>query len=117
LGGNPRATEPGRVIGLVPPVRLLLVSGADDTAVPVEDGRRLAERAGPTAEHWIVRGAGHSLARATDPAGWDARVGSFLRHSFEAARDAPDGAGILAAARRASMTRGEPDAGDPDLGG
>jgi fermentation-respiration switch protein FrsA (DUF1100 family) len=105
------------VIGLVAPVRLLLISGADDTTVPVDDGRRLAARAGSTAEHWIVPGAGHSRARATDPAGWDARVGSFLRRSFEAARDVPDDAGILAAARTASMNRGEPDAGDPDLGG
>jgi pimeloyl-ACP methyl ester carboxylesterase len=117
LGGDPRATEPGRVIGLVAPVRLLLVSDEDDTTVPVEHGRRLAAQAGPAAEHWVVPGAGHGRARATDPAGWDARIGSFLRRSFEAARDVPDDPGILAAARNASMNRGEPDAGDPDRGG
>ena len=50
LGADPRDTEPGRVIGLVEPVPLLLIHGEADTTVPVEDGPRLAALAGPAAE-------------------------------------------------------------------
>jgi uncharacterized protein len=53
---------------------LLVVHGADDEEVPVADGRRLVELAGPHAELRILPGAGHRLR--ADPravallAGW-----------------------------------------------
>lgn len=117
LGGDPRATEPIRVIGLVAPVPVLLVSGDADATVPIGDGRRLAAAAGPTAEHWVVPGAAHSGAHAADPDGWESRVTGFLRRGLRAARGATDDAGILAAARPASSDRGEPAAAEPLNGG
>jgi fermentation-respiration switch protein FrsA (DUF1100 family) len=88
LGGDPRATEPGRVVGLVDPVPLLLIHGEADRTVPIRQGRRLAQRAGAASEHWTVPGADHSAGHATDPAQYESRVTTFLRRAFGAARDA-----------------------------
>jgi putative redox protein len=58
---------------------LLVVHGADDEEVPIADGRRLAELAGPRAELRVLAGAGHRLR--ADPravallAGWLERQG------------------------------------------
>ena len=58
---------------------VLVVHGADDEEVPVADGRRLAELAGPRAELRVLAGAGHRLR--ADPravallAGWLERQG------------------------------------------
>ena len=60
LGGDPRDTEPIRMVGLVEPVPLLLIHGEADRTVPLADGRRLAAAAGPSAQHWTVPGADHS---------------------------------------------------------
>jgi putative redox protein len=43
------------------PRPLLVVHGADDEEVPIADGRRLAELAGPRAELRVLAGAGHRL--------------------------------------------------------
>jgi len=88
VGGDLRATEPIRVIGLVDPVPLLLVHGQADRTVRPREGRRLAAAAGPSAEHWEVPNADHAAARAADPAAWDARTSAFLRRAFVAAREA-----------------------------
>ena len=88
VGGDLRATEPRRMIGLVEPVPLLLIHGAADRTVPPADGRRLTALAGPTAEHWEVPGAGHGGARRAAPAPWDERVSAFLRSGFSGAREA-----------------------------
>ena len=61
------------------PRPVLVVHGADDEEVPVADGRRLAESAGPRAELRVLAGAGHRLR--ADPravallAGWLERQG------------------------------------------
>jgi len=61
------------------PRPLLVVHGAEDDEVPVADGRRLAEFAGPRAELRVLPGAGHGLR--ADPramallAGWLERQG------------------------------------------
>ncbi|MEX1173628.1 MAG: alpha/beta hydrolase [Chloroflexota bacterium] len=92
LGGDPRATEPGRVIALVEPVPLLLIHGEADTTVPVAEGRRLAAMAGPSATHWIVPGAEHSGGHAAAGQDYEQRVTDFLRMAFAAARaDDPGG--------------------------
>ncbi|HET7473379.1 MAG TPA: alpha/beta fold hydrolase [Candidatus Limnocylindrales bacterium] len=88
VGGDIRATEPGRIVGLVEPVPLLLIHGAADRTVPPSAGRRLARLAGPSAEHWEVPGADHGAAHATDPAEWDLRVSRFLRRAFVESREA-----------------------------
>ena len=87
LGADPRATEPARVIGLVEPVPLLLIHGADDTTVPVADGARLAALAGPSAEHWVVSGADHAGAHRAAPGPYEQRVTAFLRTAVLAARN------------------------------
>ena len=88
VGGDLRATEPGRIIGLVEPVPLLLIHGSADRTVPAAAGRRLAAAAGPSAEHWEVPGAEHGRARAAAPAQWDERVTRFVRQALFDARDA-----------------------------
>jgi pimeloyl-ACP methyl ester carboxylesterase len=87
LGADPRETEPGRVIGLVEPVPLLLIHGDADTTVPLADGRRLAAAAGPSAQHWVVEGADHSGAHARAGQDYERRVTDHLRMAFRTARD------------------------------
>ena len=93
LGADPRDTEPGKVIGLVEPVALLLIHGAVDNTVPVGEGQRLMALAGPSAEHWIVEGADHSRGHAVAGQDYERRVTDFLRVAFERARDDDLGAG------------------------
>jgi pimeloyl-ACP methyl ester carboxylesterase len=87
LGADPRATEPIRMIGLVEPVPLLLIHGEDDDTVPLADGRRLAAAGGPTTEHWVVPGAGHSGSHAARTDEYERRVTSALRTAFVGARN------------------------------
>jgi pimeloyl-ACP methyl ester carboxylesterase len=82
LGGDPRETEPIRVIGLMDGVSLLLISGELDTTVPLADARRLAAAAPPTAEHWEVQGAEHGGGHRADPAAYESRTTSHLRTAF-----------------------------------
>jgi fermentation-respiration switch protein FrsA (DUF1100 family) len=87
LGADPRETEPGRVIGLLEAVPLLLIHGAADTTVPLEDAQRLAALAGPNAETWIVEGADHSRSHAVAGQDYERRVTDFLRVAFRRSRD------------------------------
>ena len=87
VGGDLRATEPGRIVGLVEPVPLLLIHGGADRTVRPADGRRLAALAGPSAEHWEVPGAEHGQARRAGPAQWDERVTRFLRLALSGGRE------------------------------
>jgi pimeloyl-ACP methyl ester carboxylesterase len=93
LGADPRDTDPGKVIGLVEPVPLLLIHGSADRTVPVEEGQRLMALAGPSTEHWIVDGADHSRAHAVAGQDYERRVTDFLRMAFRRARDDHLGAG------------------------
>jgi pimeloyl-ACP methyl ester carboxylesterase len=86
VGGDIRATEPIRIVGLIESVPLLLIHDADDRTVPIGDGERLRAAAGPNAEGWNVPGADHSAGHRTDPAAYEARVGDFLRRAFVEAR-------------------------------
>lgn len=86
VGGDIRAIEPIRIVGLVEGVPLLLIHGSADRTVPLRDGRRLAAAAGPNAEHWVVPNADHSAGHATNPTDYEARVTAFLRRAFVEAR-------------------------------
>jgi pimeloyl-ACP methyl ester carboxylesterase len=86
LGGDPRDTEPGKLIGLVEPVPLLLIHGAADTTVPREEGDRLAALAGRSSEHWVVDGAEHSGGHAVAGQDYERRVTDFLRMALSGAR-------------------------------
>ncbi len=87
LGADPRETEPGRVVGLVEPVPLLLIHGGADTTVPVADGRRLAAAAGPSAQHWVIPGGDHSQGHATVGQDYERRVMDFLRMALRLQRE------------------------------
>jgi pimeloyl-ACP methyl ester carboxylesterase len=86
VGGDLRATEPIRIIGLTEPVPLLLIHGAADSTVPLAAGNRLAAAAGPNAEHLVIPGAGHTGGHWAAPAEYEARVEAFLRRAFADAR-------------------------------
>jgi pimeloyl-ACP methyl ester carboxylesterase len=88
VGGDPRDTEPIRIVGMVEPVPLLLIHGDRDPRVSIKAGRALASAAGSTADHWLVRGAGHATAHEIEPAAYEERVTSFLRRTFLDARGA-----------------------------
>ena len=66
------------------PTPILIIAGGATT--DEADAGRWFRRASPsTVDLWIVPGAGHTRALATDPAGWRARV---LRHLYAALGDA-----------------------------
>jgi fermentation-respiration switch protein FrsA (DUF1100 family) len=88
VGGDIRATEPIRIIGLIESVPLFLIHGAADATVPLRDANRLAAAAGPNATHWVVPDADHSASHATEPHSYEERVTAFLRHAFVHARGA-----------------------------
>jgi pimeloyl-ACP methyl ester carboxylesterase len=88
LGGDPRETEPIRVIGLLEGVDVLLISGDLDPILSVADANRLAAAGPPGTEHWIVPGADHRLGHRVDPAGYEARVTGRLRGAFLRGREA-----------------------------
>lgn len=86
LGEDPRSVEPARMLPLIEDLPVLLIHGAADSTLPLADGRRLAALGRPETEHWVVPGAEHSRAHQSDPAAYEARVGSFLRRSLGASR-------------------------------
>ena len=86
LNGDPRATEPIRVIGLLG-VPLLLIHGDADHSVPRTDAKRLAAAGGPNVSHWVVPGAPHSEAHRIEPREYEQKVVSFLRTAFAGSRD------------------------------
>jgi uncharacterized protein len=86
LGGDPRETEPIRVIGLLEGVDVLLISGDRDEIVSVADAQRLADAAPEGTQHWVVPRAEHRAGHKVDPAGYEARVTSHLQRAFRRAR-------------------------------
>ena len=87
LGGDPRETEPIRVVGLLEGVPLLLIAGEQDATVPLADAAawRLPRRPGRTTG-WC-RGRSRWCAR-NDPAAYEARTTQHLRAAFLGAREA-----------------------------
>lgn len=86
IGEDLRSVEPARMLPLLEDLPVLLVHGAADTTLPLRDAQRLVERGGPGVEHWVVPGAEHGRAHATDPAAYERRVEAFLRRALTAAR-------------------------------
>lgn len=65
------------------PQPILLIHTDGDTAVPVEESRRLAAAGNPDrTELWIVPGDRHVGARSADPAAYDQRIIEFFRESL-----------------------------------
>jgi uncharacterized protein len=88
VGGDPRATEPIRIVGLLEGTPLLLISGELDPTVPVAQARRLAAEAPAGTGHWIVPGAGHGQAHRVAQDEYEARTRSHLHAAFLGAREA-----------------------------
>ncbi len=89
LGGDPRETEPGRVVGLLDGTPLLLISGDADATVPIRDARRLADEAPPGTRHLIIAGADHTQGHAVAPAVYEEAVTNHLRAGFDRTAEAP----------------------------
>lgn len=68
--------SPLDVIGTVAPRPILLIYGADERSLA--GGRQQASAAGPTAELWVVEGAGHGAYRDAAPAEYERRVIAFF---------------------------------------
>ena len=88
LGGDPRAMEPIRIVGLLEGTPFLLISGELDAIVPIVDARRLAAAAPAGADQWIVPGAGHSQAHRVALAEYERRTTLHLQAAFLGAREA-----------------------------
>ena len=110
LGGDPRDTEPIRVVRLVDPVPLLLIHGDADPRIPVRAARALAAAAGPSSDHWLVPGAAHAGAHRAEPDTYEGRVSGFLRRALADAREA---APIIAASSVVPAIRSVADPDDP----
>jgi pimeloyl-ACP methyl ester carboxylesterase len=108
LGGDPRETEPIRVIGLLDGLPLMLISGGADTTVPLADARRLAAAAPPGTIHLVIPGAEHGRSHATDPAIYEAAVTDFLRDALGPSLSGPGADPIIA-----TPGRSLPDLSDP----
>jgi len=86
VGGDPRATEPMAVIGLVEDVPVLLVHGDADDVVPLAEGQQLADAAPAGVRHLVITGAAHGKSHTVDPAAWEAAAAEVLKTGFTAAR-------------------------------
>ena len=86
IGGDPRDTEPIAVVGLLEDLPLLLVHGAEDRTVRMEDADRLVAAAPAGSRHLVIEGAGHAEGHAVDPAAYEAAVNVLVRDAFGAAR-------------------------------
>ncbi len=86
VGGDPRATQPIAVIGLLEDVPLLLIHGGRDRTVRMADGRRLAAAAPPGTRHLVIEAADHGQGHAVDPAAYEGAVAGILREGFRAGR-------------------------------
>lgn len=77
----------GRPVGridlatLVPSMRqpMLFVHGTADGIVPIAQSERLATLAGDRAQHYWVKGAGHSNLSTSDASEYERRLSAFLR--------------------------------------
>lgn len=74
-----REIQPLAVVGKIAPRPILLVHGADDDVVHVEEARALADAAGPEVELRVLGEAGHRLRH--DPRAVAVLIGWMERHS------------------------------------
>lgn len=81
FGVDVHALRPAEVISSIPPRSIMLISGsADDDTPPAI--MELVHRAVPSAEWWLVPGAGHGLFATTAPAEYARRFAAFFDASL-----------------------------------
>ena len=78
VGGNLEESDPLRWVDRISPRALLIIHGEEDAYIPVEDVRRLYDRAGEPKELWIAPGAGHREVHEVYPDEYRERVLSFF---------------------------------------
>jgi fermentation-respiration switch protein FrsA (DUF1100 family) len=77
------AFRPEAMIARVAPRSVLIVHGErDNAACTVADARRLHDAAGEPKSLWIVPGAGHCAARASQPEVYEARILAFFEDAL-----------------------------------
>lgn len=77
IGVNIGAARPVQEIARLTPRSVLLIHGSRDGLIPVADAEQL-HTAAPGSQLWIVPGAGHARAYASDPTAYVARVAVFF---------------------------------------
>jgi alpha-beta hydrolase superfamily lysophospholipase len=78
LGVRLTRLTPAEHVGELAPAPVLLLTGAEDTAAPPEDARRLYDRCQGPRELWVVPGASHVDVCQKGGAAYQDRVLSFL---------------------------------------
>lgn len=78
------AVRPVDVVGEIAPRPLLIIHGAADALIPVEQGQRLYDAAGEPKELWIVPDAIHCGAYFVDRPGYVERVTAFFDRALGA---------------------------------
>jgi fermentation-respiration switch protein FrsA (DUF1100 family) len=78
FGVWPRQVSPQQSVTRLAPRPLLLIQGAQDPRMPPEGARRLYDAASHPKELWLVDGAGHLEAFATNPQDYVDRLSRFF---------------------------------------
>jgi fermentation-respiration switch protein FrsA (DUF1100 family) len=81
LGYDFFSDRPLDEIGRIAPRPVLIIHGDADGLVPLSDAQQLAA-AGPSAELWIVPGAGHGGSYRMDPQAYTERVAAFFERNL-----------------------------------
>jgi fermentation-respiration switch protein FrsA (DUF1100 family) len=81
LGYDFFSDRPLDEIGRIAPRPVLIVHGDADGLVPLSDAQQLVA-AGPSAELWVVHGAGHGGSYGIDPPAYTERVAAFFERNL-----------------------------------
>lgn len=82
FGADIAASRPVDVIGSIAPRPVLLVHGSADALIPVAHAQQL-KAADPSAELWVVPGAGHAGSYGADPQAYVERVAGFFERALK----------------------------------
>lgn len=82
FGANIAASRPVDVIDAIAARPVLIVHGAADTLIPVAHAEQL-KAADPSAELWVVPGAGHAGSYRADPQAYVERVAGFFDRALK----------------------------------
>lgn len=81
-GVEPRREQPIDVVDRIAPRPLLLIAGIADNIVPAHMAQDLQEKAGASAQVWVVDGASHGDYERVTPAEYERRLVEFFNRSL-----------------------------------